>query len=108
MDKIYPVRYDETQYDALERAAKRFGVTGRQKAQREINRLYMAYFGLINDPIAAAAMILLIEKRRKTLERRGMNQAVAGSEQEETASATVETASVLQQESAAEGVEAVT
>ena len=101
MDKIYPVRYDETQYEGLEKAAKRFGVTGRQKAQREINRLYMAFFGLVNDPIAAASMNALIERRRKMLERRGTNRAVAGSEQEKTVEdAAVGTASEQQQEGA--------
>ena len=69
MDKIYPIRYDEAQYEGLEKAARRFGVTGRQKAQREINRLYMAFFGIMNDPVAAASMGVLIEKRIKTLKR---------------------------------------
>jgi len=63
---IYPVRYDDEQYKGLRKAATRFRVTGRQKAQREINRLFMAYFGLTNDPIAASTMSgLIIDRERK-------------------------------------------
>ena len=69
MDHVYPVRYDEVQYNGLQKAAKRFNLTGRQKAQRQINQLYMAFFGIINDPIAASSMTMLIEQRLKALKR---------------------------------------
>lgn len=68
-ERVYPLRYDEVQYDGLQRAAKRFNLTGIQKAQRQINQLYMAFFGIINDPIAAASMAALIERRQKALNR---------------------------------------
>ena len=67
MDHIYPIRYDEAQYDGLEKAARSFNLTGRQKAQRQINQLYMAFFGIIKDPIAAAAMTAMIDRRLKRL-----------------------------------------
>lgn len=67
MTRIYPVRYDEAQYDGLQEAAKRFGLTGRQKAQREINRLYMAFFGIIKDTLAAATMESMIKMRKREL-----------------------------------------
>jgi len=70
LDRVYPVRYDDAQYDGLEKAAKRFGVTGRQKAQRQINQLYMAFFGIIHDPIAAASMSALIDRRRGRARRK--------------------------------------
>lgn len=70
MDKVYPMRYDDAQYDGLEKAAKRFNVTGRQKAQRQINQLYMAFFGIIHDPIAAASMSALIDRRRDRMGRK--------------------------------------
>ena len=70
MSRVYPIRYDETQYGGLERAARRFNVTGRQKAQKQINQLYMAYFGIIHDPIAAASMEALIDRRRAAMRRR--------------------------------------
>jgi len=80
MDKVYPVRYDDVQYDGLEKAAKRFKLTGRQKAQRQINQLYMAFFGIIHDPIAAASMSALIEQRRSAMgrKRRGSTEEAAG------------------------------
>lgn len=62
---VQPIRYDEAQYKGLQKAATRFRVTGRQKAQREINRLWMAYFGIISDPIAASAMSAMIQDREK-------------------------------------------
>lgn len=69
MSRVYPIRYDETQYDGLAVAARRFGVTGRQKAQRQINQLYMAFFGIVNDPISAAAMAELCARRLKARKR---------------------------------------
>lgn len=69
MERIYPIRYDDAQYNGLEVAAKRFKVTGRQKAQRQINQLYMAFFGIISDPLAAAAMEDLVTKRLKAKQR---------------------------------------
>lgn len=71
MDHIYPIRYDKAQYDGLEAAAKRFNLTGRQKAQRQINQLYMAFFGIINDPVAAAAMTAMVDRRLKRLKTAG-------------------------------------
>ena len=70
MDHIYPTRYDETQYAGLLEVARRFGVTGRQKAQRQINQLYMAFFGIVDDPIAAASMAELVERRLKARNRK--------------------------------------
>ena len=70
VDRVYPIRYDEAQYDGLEKAAAQFGVTGRQKAQRQINRLYMAFFGIIDDPIAAASMADMVARRQRALARR--------------------------------------
>ena len=68
-DRIYPVRYDEAQYNGLMAAARRLRLTGRQKAQRQINQLWMAFFGIINDPMAAAAMTELVTKRLKAKSR---------------------------------------
>lgn len=62
---VQPIRYDEAQYKGLAKAAQKFRVTGRQKAQREINRLFLAYFGLINDPIAASTMQGMIMSRER-------------------------------------------
>lgn len=62
---IQPIRYDDVQYDGLAKAAQRFRVNGRQKAQREINRLFLSYFGIIDDPIAEATMRGMIRSRRK-------------------------------------------
>ena len=70
MDHIYPIRYDEAQYDGLEKAARSFNLTGRQKAQRQINQLYMAFFGIVDDPISAAAMAELVERRLKARNRK--------------------------------------
>ena len=68
--RVYPVRYDEVQYDGLERAARRFSVTGRQKAQKRINQLYMAFFGIIRDPVSAAVFGEMVAKRLKERARR--------------------------------------
>lgn len=68
--RVYPVRYDEAQYSGLEKAAQRFGVTGRQKAQKRINQLYMAFFGIIKDPVSATVFRQMVEKRLKERERR--------------------------------------
>ena len=58
------MRFTDAQWCGLKRAATRFRVTGRQNAQREINRLFMAYFGLVDDPIAAATMQAMIADRQ--------------------------------------------
>lgn len=63
---VQPIRYDEAQYKGLQKAATRFRVTGRQKAQREINRLWMAYFGLISDPVAAETMAVMVRNRERS------------------------------------------
>jgi len=62
---IYPVRYDDRQYEALLRASERLGVKGRQAAQREINRLFFGYFGIVRDSTAAAIMSTMISKRER-------------------------------------------
>ena len=63
MEHIYPMRYDEAQYDGLKEVARRFGVTGRQKAQRQINQLYMAFFGIVDDPFSATVMSEMVSRR---------------------------------------------
>ncbi len=65
LTRVQPIRYDETQYRGLAKAAQKFRVTGRQKAQREINRLFLSYFGLINDPVAEATMQGMILSRER-------------------------------------------
>lgn len=77
MDRIYPTRYDEAQYAGLLEAARRFNVTGRQKAQRQINQLYMAFFGIIADPLSAAVMSKLVTDRLKAMGRRRTGKAAA-------------------------------
>ena len=51
-----PMRFTGEQWGGLKKAASRFRVTGRQNAQRQINQLFMAYFGLIDDPVSSATM----------------------------------------------------
>ena len=64
LTKTTSMRFTGEQWCGLKRAAIRFRVTGRQNAQREINRLFMAYFGLVDDPIAAATMQAMIADRQ--------------------------------------------
>ena len=58
-----PMRFTGEQWGGLKKAASRFRVTGRQNAQRQINQLFMAYFGLIDDPISSATMQAMIDDR---------------------------------------------
>ena len=55
-----PMRFTGEQWGGLKKAASRFRVTGRQNAQRQINQLFMAFFGLIDDPISSATMRAMI------------------------------------------------
>ena len=58
------MRFTGEQWGALKKAAARFRVTGRQNAQRRINQLFMAYFGLIDDSISSATMAAMIADRQ--------------------------------------------
>ena len=57
------MRFTGERWGGLKRAANRFRVTGRQNAQRQINQLFMAYFGLIDDPVSSATMGMMIADR---------------------------------------------
>lgn len=59
-----PMRFTGEQWVGLKKAASRFRVTGRQNAQRQINQLFMSYFGFIDDPISAATMRAMIADRQ--------------------------------------------
>jgi hypothetical protein len=63
------MRFTGEQWSGLKKAAGRFRVTGRQNAQRQINQLFMAYFGLIDDPISSATMGAMIAERMQQKER---------------------------------------
>lgn len=63
------MRFTGEQWGGLKRAASRFRVTGRQNAQRQINQLFMAYFGLIDDPVSSATMGVMIADRMQQKER---------------------------------------
>jgi len=63
------MRFTGEQWGGLKRAANRFRVTGRQNAQRQINQLFMAYFGLIDDPVSSATMGTMIADRMQQKER---------------------------------------
>ena len=60
---VRPMRFSDEQWCGLEKAASRFRVLGRQNAQRQINQLFMAFFGLIDDPISSATMQAMIFDR---------------------------------------------
>ncbi|MBP5791614.1 MAG: hypothetical protein J6W80_05100 [Kiritimatiellae bacterium] len=59
------MRFSGEQWSALRKVAARMRVTGRAKAQREINRLFMAFFGYIDDPIASMTMAVMISERER-------------------------------------------
>lgn len=63
------MRFTGEQWGGLKRAASRFRMTGRQNAQRQINQLFMAYFGLIDDPVSSAMMGMMIADRMQQKER---------------------------------------
>ena len=58
------MRFTGEQWGGLKKAAARFRVTGRQNAQRQINQLFMAYFGIIDDSISSATMAAMIADRQ--------------------------------------------
>ena len=62
------MRFTGEQWGGLKKAAGRFRVTGRQNAQRQINQLFMAYFGLIDEPISSATMGAMIADRMQRKE----------------------------------------
>ena len=64
-----PMRFTGEQWGGLKKAASRFRVTGRQNAQRQINQLFMSYFGLIDDPVSSATMGVMIADRMRQKER---------------------------------------
>ena len=59
------MRFTGEQWGGLRKTASWFRVTGRQKAQRKINQLFMAYFGIIDDPLSSATMKALIGARKR-------------------------------------------
>ena len=63
------MRFTGEQWGGLKKAASRFRVMGRQNAQRQINQLFMAYFGLIDDPVSSATMGAMIADRMQQKER---------------------------------------
>ena len=66
-----PMRFTGEQWGGLRKAASRFRVTGRQNAQRQINQLFMSYFGIIDDPISAATMPAMIQERERSQQGEG-------------------------------------
>ena len=60
-----PMRFTGEQWAGLSKAAGWFRVTGRQNAQRRINQLFMAYFGIIDDPVSSATMKALVADRER-------------------------------------------
>lgn len=59
-----PMRFTGEQWRGLKKAETLFRVTGRQNAQRQINQLFMAYFGLIDDTVSSATMRAMIADRQ--------------------------------------------
>ena len=59
-----PMRFTGEQWRGLKKAEALFRVTGRQNAQRQINQLFMAYFGLIDDTVSCATMRAMIADRQ--------------------------------------------
>ena len=62
---VQQMRFSREQYTGLNKAAKLFRVTGRAEAERQINALFMAYFGLIDDKVSAATMAAMIQEHNR-------------------------------------------